>query len=243
MQNKKIYFFVFIGVIIFYIIFASVRFWMHVEIGKDLRDKAVPFNQQVDEPAYKILVIGDSSAVGVGASEPELSVAGRIGADYPNAQVINKGKSGMRTAGLLEEFKTLEKEKYDLILIQIGGNDLIRFVPVKEAKHNMEQVFQIAKQMSDNIVILSAGNMETAYIFPIPLRVIYGVRSLSFRKELIELSDEYNIYYVDLYREVEHDPFAKDPKKFYAPDLFHPSGEGYGVWYERIGPVIEKILN
>lgn len=243
MQNKKYFFFLIVGAFILYLLFIGLIFWWHVEIGKDLRDETTAFQQIVENPSFKILVIGDSSAVGVGADDPELSVAGRIGADYPNAEIVNKGKSGMRTAGLVKAINDLESDNYDLILIQIGGNDLIRFVPVMEAKDNMEKVLKRAKQISENVIVLSAGNMETAYIFPKPLRIIYGNRSVHYREELIELTEKYNVHYVDLYREPEDDPFAKEPEKYYARDLFHPSGEGYGVWYERIGPQIRELLH
>ncbi len=34
--------------------------------------------------------------------------------------------------------------------------------------------------------------------------------------------------------EKHEDVFTKDPKRYYAPGDLHPSGDGYGMWYERI---------
>ncbi len=40
--------------------------------------------------------------------------------------------------------------------------------------------------------------------------------------------------YVDLFRERKDEIFNTDIPRYYAPDLFHPSGDGYGVWYSSL---------
>jgi lysophospholipase L1-like esterase len=47
------------------------------------------------------------------------------------------------------------------------------------------------------------------------------------------IADELEVEYIDLFREREHDPLNKDPRKYYAADMFHPFGDGYGLWYSK----------
>lgn len=49
-----------------------------------------------------------------------------------------------------------------------------------------------------------------------------------------EASNRSKVQYVDLFESAENDVFNTDIDKYYAPDLFHPSSAGYGVWYEDV---------
>jgi lysophospholipase L1-like esterase len=40
--------------------------------------------------------------------------------------------------------------------------------------------------------------------------------------------------YVNLYRERENDPFARDPARMYARDGLHPSSDGYAQWTDEL---------
>jgi len=37
-----------------------------------------------------------------------------------------------------------------------------------------------------------------------------------------------------LFKVAEEDIFLTDVDKYYASDYFHPSGDGYGIWYKDI---------
>lgn len=234
---------IFFTLLAIYLCFSVFRAWYFINIGTNIADNTVPYERQVEKATSIFLVIGDSSAVGVGAVHPDDSVAGRIAVDYPEANIVNKGINGMRTAGLVEQLQQLEGSHYDLVVLHIGGNDIIRMVPLAESTQNLHKILSLAKGMSDNVVLLTSGDIGSALIFPKPLRMIYTKRSLNYRQAFTDIAKDYDVTYVDLYREAANDPFAADPSKYYAADNFHPSGDGYGVWYERIKPAISKQFN
>jgi lysophospholipase L1-like esterase len=40
-----------------------------------------------------------------------------------------------------------------------------------------------------------------------------------------------DVMFVDLYRDPAAEPFIREPRRYYCPDLLHPSGEGYAIWF------------
>jgi hypothetical protein len=84
-------------------------------IAKDLAERSVPFQRQPAAPTYRLLVIGDSTAVGTGASAPEASLAGLIARDHPSWAIANRASDGARFADLPGQLR--RGETWDAVLI------------------------------------------------------------------------------------------------------------------------------
>ncbi|MFA7286828.1 MAG: GDSL-type esterase/lipase family protein [Patescibacteria group bacterium] len=226
-----------------FITYQCVRTMRYIRIGRAIEQKTIPFSRSVESPQLRILVIGDSSAVGVGAGAPEESVAGRLGAFYPDAEIVNDGVSGARTAELIPRLAARAGQHFDLVLLQIGGNDIVRLTDVDELAKSIEGVLDGAVAISDHVVLVSCGNVGTAKLFPPGVRAIHERRTRVVRELFMRTANEKRVPYIDLFREAYADPFAREPKRFYAADWFHPSGEGYGDWFgfiERALPDLAK---
>lgn len=106
----------------------------------------------------KIVAFGDSLTEGLGipAGETYPAVLQKmLDADGYRYEVVNAGVSGETTAGGLRRLDwTLEGDVRFLIL-ELGGNDIMRGQPVKEMKNNLAQIIERAK--SRNIEVLLAG--------------------------------------------------------------------------------------
>lgn len=204
--------------------------------GKMIAGEARPF--AVERTEKRILVIGDSSAVGVGASSPEYSTAGRLSKDYPNHTIVNLSKNGSKLADVLGQLRRTEGT-FDLILIQAGGNNVIYFDNLARSKEDAVRLIDEATKRSPRVVMLSTGNLGLAPIFPFPLNHIMTERTKFMRAALIEETGKRGVAYIDLYAEKTDDPF-RETDKFYAPDRLHLSNDGYGYWYEQIQLAIKK---
>jgi lysophospholipase L1-like esterase len=224
-------------ILVAFIAYQAIRTRHFIRIGVGLAQAAVPFERRLPGAETRILVIGDSSAVGTGAADPAQSIAGRLGADYPAAEILNEGFNGRKTAELVPRLQELAAagEHYDLMVIQIGGNDIVRFTPYDEAAASLDQALQLATTMADQVVLLHGGNVGTAKLLPLGTRWIFTQRTKRVRENWLATADRYpTVHYVDIFRRAQHDPFATDPEKFYAADQFHPSGDGYGDWYRFV---------
>jgi lysophospholipase L1-like esterase len=205
-----------------------------INIGIDMADNARPYTQNPLNPTKQVLFIGDSSALGTGADSPERSVAGYLGQDFPDYQIDNLAVNGMKIEGLIAELKKLDEKKFDIVFIHIGGNDIVRFTPTKEFRQNLVMVLNEAKSISEKVIILHGGNVGTSKLFPWFTRWIFTERTKYFRNIYLELADSKQVFYIDMFMQVKQDPFYLEPEKYYAADNFHPSADGYQLWYRDI---------
>lgn len=177
--------------------------------------------------------MGDSTGVGVGATRGEDSLAGRLSEDHPDWSIENVSVSGRKTAELIPVLEALGTHQYDQIIIQIGGNDITYFSDRDTLAGDIATVLQEAKRVSPQVVLLTSGNVGNAPILPRPLAFLWHRRTLQVRDIFMKASEERAVTYVDLYRDKKTDPFFLEPYRYHASDLFHPSSEGYGLWYEE----------
>jgi lysophospholipase L1-like esterase len=191
------------------------------------------------EGSVRILVAGDSTGVGTG-SAPELSIAGRLASAYPEASVKNISENGLKIAGLLEKLRALPESKYDLILLQIGGNDILGFSSVADARRDLRLVFAEAKKRAEKVAFMSTGDVGNAPAFGPLLSLAFTLKTKEMRSVFMEESKAAGVTYIDLYVPRENDPFAKEPLRYHAADGLHPTGEGYGLWFEKLLPIVKS---
>ena len=212
-----------------------------INIGVDLADKAAPllFERTLAHPVATSLHIGDSSVVGTGSESPFLSVAGRFAADYPRVDIMNLGVNGSKTKDLMSRFEGIQDQRFDIIVMHIGGNDIVRYTDLIELEESLRVVLDLATNISDTVILLHGGDVGTAKLFPYGTRWLFTRRTKQERNIFMPVAKEKGVYYVDLFRRGEDDPFFTDPDKYYAKDNFHPSAEGYRDWYEHVVNVID----
>ena len=221
-----------LALVITYSVAQYLRSRHYAQIGIQLAQQAVPYEQHPANPTHHFLVIGDSTAVGTGASSPTDSTAGLLGNDYPTADIVNKGVNGSRVADLTSRFSEFSDDEFDLVLIQIGGNDIVRFTNLTTLEADLITVLTEANRVGKQVVILHCGNFGTAKLLPLGSRWLFTQRTAKLRSIYQRLAPQYQAQYVDIWRLGDADPFARDPSTYYASDYFHPSSAGYADWYE-----------
>ncbi len=219
-------------VILIVIVIETIQTRRLIAIGIGLANDAEAFQKSGSEK--RILVIGDSTAVGTGASSSSTSLAGLLSLHFPKAVIENRGINGARTAELIPRLQNLQNNSFDLVMIHIGGNDTVHFTNLSQLSNDIRNVIDLTKNLSNNVVLVSTGNVGTARLLPFGTRWLFAARTRKVRDRFIQASQEKNIQYVDLYRAPAIDPFAIDPDTYYAKDQFHPSDAGYADWFSLI---------
>ncbi len=217
--------------------FEGIRFALLLRQSAMLVERSRAFERNVDGGSPRILVAGDSTAVGTGTT-PEGSTAGHFGADFPNADIRNVSVNGWKIEDLLPAFPT--KGSFDLVVLQIGANDIIRGTPQKEFETSLAALFEKAKAVSPNVVALHSGNIGLSPMLHWPVTTIMRSRTLRYREAYRRIAAEKGVAYVDLYAEKEDNVLGKDIAKYYASDLLHLTSDGYGVWYDAIRKTMEE---
>lgn len=222
-----------VGIFVAYVTYEYVRISRLVRIGERLGAEAQPF--QKAEGSRAVLVVGDSTAVGVGASA-ELSIAGRI-SQLLDASVENYAVSGAKTGDVLQQLSRAQKERYDLVLVQVGANDIIRFSSLDTLRGELPLVLAEARKVSDSVVLLTAGKVGEAPFFPRALSWLWTARAGTVREHFMAAAQKHDVVYVDLFS--ASDPFASDTERYYARDGLHLSKDGYGFWYEEVKKALD----
>lgn len=183
----------------------------------------------------RIVVIGDSTAFGVGTTDARYSIAGRLGEAFPSSPIVNSSKSGAKVADailLMEAVPMTGAAQF--ILLQIGANDVIGRTDSREYESNLRTLFEQAKKRSDHVFMLTAGDIGLAPIFPFPINHFVSRETLRVREISMRVAKEMGVVYIDLFKSRAYEPTLTDIKRFYATDLFHLSNEGYGIWYQSV---------
>ena len=103
-------------------------------------------------PERRILAVGDSLLAGYGLASPDEAYPARLEAALRargiNARVTNAGVSGDTSSAGAERFDFVLKSqaaKPDLVIVEFGGNDLLRAVPPEQTRANLDRMLGEAR--------------------------------------------------------------------------------------------------
>lgn len=201
-----------------------------IERSRNIVAPAEAFEQEPTQPVGALLVVGDSTALGAGADEPGQSVAGRLGTRFPGLRIRNLAVDGARLADVAAQLDSVGTERFDMVLIMAGGNDVLRFTPLARLRVEATRVNAGAMAIARHVAWMPPGNLGAVPLWYWPMSRIIQRRSRRVRAALVEIAASMCAIYVDLYHPVEVDPFAVDAKRFLAADGVHPSSAGYCYW-------------
>lgn len=180
-----------------------------------------------------VLVFGDSLYAGYGLAPdegfaPDLQKA--LNKAGQSVKVHNAGVSGDTTAAGLRRMDfvldSLSK-KPDLVLLGLGGNDMLRGLDPSETRANMEAM---VKKLSDRDV-------------PVMLTGMLAPPNLG--KEFV---NEFNVIYPALAKtyDIPLYPFFMDGvvgnPDLFLPDGIHPTAQGIDVIVSKIAPKVSEAL-
>jgi acyl-CoA thioesterase-1 len=147
-----------------------------------------------------------------------------------NATVVNAGVSGDTTsAGRKRLAFTLDNlpRKPDLVLLGLGGNDVLRQIPVTETRANL--VAMLDELRRRDIPVVLTGMRAPPNLGP-------------------DFARQFDAIYIDLAREYRAglDPFILEgvvgDRQLMLPDGIHPNKKGVDVMAKRIAPIVAGLV-
>ena len=104
-------------------------------------------------------MLGDSLTAGYGVEKeqafPTLVETRLKEMGFPDIKVINAGFSGSTTASALSRLKWYLRIKPDILLLELGGNDGLRGLAIKELETNLAVTIELA--MAQGMKVVLAG--------------------------------------------------------------------------------------
>jgi acyl-CoA thioesterase-1 len=179
----------------------------------------------------KIMAFGDSLTFGYGGEDQSYP---KELADISIHEVVNYGVNGDTTAKGLDRIEeALEKEQPGLVILSLGGNDMLQQVPITVIQKNLKKMIHIIK--SKNIQVVLLAEPQPRAIDLILGKSIINLKDASLYQEIAEGEKILNISQV-------YSDLLSDPKN--KSDLIHLNGKGYKQVGQKVYQYLheEKIL-
>ena len=178
-----------------------------------------------------LLVWGDSLSAAFGISEEQGWVqllSERIEREYPSFRVINGSVSGETTTGGLERLPAMLAEyRPELVILELGGNDGLRGIPVEAIHDNLAAMIRLIE--SDGGRVLLAG---------IRIPPNYGPRYTEpFHENYFNLAEEFELPLLPFLIE----GIPENPELM-QNDGIHPVAEAQPAILENVWTVLEPML-
>jgi acyl-CoA thioesterase I len=187
-------------------------------------------NKKNNQPT--ILFFGNSLTAGYGI-DPDLAfpnlIQKRLDSLGYNYQVVNAGLSGETTSGGNTRIDWILKQKIDVFVLELGGNDGLRGIGTEESAKNLQSIIDKVKKTYPSAQIILAGmevppNMGQDY-------------AQAFRKMYKDLTEKNKVLLI---------PFLLENvggiPELNLPDGIHPTPEGHKMVMETVWTYLQKAI-
>jgi len=146
---------------------------------------------------------------------------------YPY-QVVNASMSGETTRGALARLETLlATHEPEIVIVELGGNDGLRGLPLPEIKRNFAQIIEKSQESGAKVLLIrmrlppNYGSLYTAQFekFFTDFENIYGIATAPFILEGIVMQAE-----------------------LMQPDGIHPRSEAQALMLDNVWPALKECL-
>lgn len=203
------------------------RFLKHLAaIGVAAGGKAGIASGEARAAGCRIAVLGDSLAAGYGVALDEafpVQLERALGAEGLACEVLNAGVSGDTSAGGLARLDWVLGDAPTHLLVELGGNDALRALPVEQLEANLAGIIEGAQ--AAGVAVMLAGMLAPPNLgerYTEAFAAVYG-----------RLAERYAVPLYPFFL----DGAVQDPALM-AEDGLHPNAQGVAVIVERILPSV-----
>jgi acyl-CoA thioesterase I len=178
-----------------------------------------------------IVVLGDSlsAAYGIAQARGWVALLGeRLKGERLDYIVVNASISGDTTSGGLSRLpKVLQQHKPAVVIVELGGNDGLRGLPLAQMKQNLASIIAQAQKAGARVLLVGMKMPPN-----------YGPDyAQAFEAVYAELARTHKTALVPFLLE----DFAEKPD-FFQPDRVHPTTAAQPLMMERVWRVLRPML-
>jgi acyl-CoA thioesterase I len=190
--------------------------------------------------AARILAIGSSSTVGIGASSPSRTYEARLETDLESAlkgtdfEVIGHGLSGEMAQGAAARMRReVEEVKPDLVIWQVGTNDALHHVDIEGFKTCLEQTLAWLKAQQVDVILINPQYGE---------RLIQDAYYGKVVAAIADVAKEAQIHLVDRFDAMRKLQQRNGDRYYLSADNLHMNDEGYRCLAQQLAEAIIAAL-
>ena len=193
-------------------------------------DSAVPAEPEVPADAPLVLFLGDSISAGLHLDEHQAFprvLARTLTAEGHPFRLVNAGVSGDTTAGGLARLDWLLKQKPDVLVVELGGNDGLRGQPVAAIEERLRAIVARGKAAGARVLL-----------FGVQLPPSLGPEYVAeFEVLYARVAEELGCAYVPRFLEG-----VGGVASMMLEDGIHPSAAGHEKIAENVAPALRALL-
>jgi acyl-CoA thioesterase-1 len=185
-----------------------------------------------EQDTQKIIFFGNSLTAGYGIDPADAFpalVQRRLDSLGYSYEVINAGLSGETTASGLNRIEWVLRQKPAVFILELGGNDGLRGIPLEETRKNLNAMISIIADKYPKTEVILAGMM-----IPPNMGQKY--------------TDEFRLIFPEIAskREVAFIPFLLEgvagEQDLNLPDMIHPNEKGHVKVAENVWAVLKELI-
>lgn len=185
-----------------------------------------------EKKPIKVLAMGSSSTVGVGASSPKFTYTSLLEGELekafkaPEIKIITRGVSGEMAEGTAGRIR-LEAAllKPDLVLWQVGTNDALSRIPVADFSRTVSRTLQWLK--SNNVDVVLVGMQYTK-------SVAKDEHYKLIKEALKQIAAEQGVAFVKRYDAMKYMEESRAKLSFISGDDLHLNDLGYRCMADHV---------
>lgn len=184
-------------------------------------------------PALTYLVLGDSTAAGVG-TDYESGIAVQTAKELAKRHtvtMVNLGVTGARMRDVRErQLPEAVALRPDVVLLSAGANDVTHLTKIRSVRSDLRAIVQelTAANPGVRIVITGAPDMGSPPRMPRLLRGIATRRSRVMNRMFRAEAQAEGLLFAEIAERTG--PRFRGDFSLYADDGFHPNDRGYATW-------------
>lgn len=182
--------------------------------------------------AASVLVLGDSLSAAYGIEQKQGWVAllqQRLAAQKEPIEVINASISGETTAGGRARVDALlRRHRPDIVIVELGGNDGLRGLPIATLSANLDYIIKAVKQQDAQVLLLGMRlppNYGPAY-------------TRQFHETYHTLAKRHRVTLVPFMLEG-----IIDRQNAFMPDGIHPTAAMQPHILDHVWPALQPLLS
>lgn len=190
----------------------------------------------------RLLVLGDSTAVGVGITDAADSVPGRVAAALVrrgwSVDTTSVAVAGSRAADVRMQISralvTSEQQPHDVALILVGGIDATGWTPISEITRSTTRAVVALRNAGVHVVVGTCLDLGASRCTGFPLRDLWCLRSRRVSTAQTAAAEAAGAHVVNLFERLG--PIFRADAGALSTDGFHPSADGYRLIAEALIP-------
>jgi lysophospholipase L1-like esterase len=199
---------------------------------------------------YRMVMLGDSGAAGLGADAPQDTVAVLVAQGLADSSgravdLVNLAVVGAQTSHVPAQVEAaataFDGSGPNLAVIMIGANDVTHRVRPQTSVRQLRAIVAGLVEAGCTVVVGCCPDLGTVEPLPNPLRAIGRRLSRTLAAAQALVAEEAGGYPVSL-ASLLGPEFAARPGEYFSEDRFHPSSLGYRRLAETLLPVVRVAV-